>query len=38
MVKLYVDLIQAGLWTIDKVPSTWKTKVEDILNKTEEED
>jgi hypothetical protein len=38
MVKLYIDLINAGLWTIDKVPGTWKTKVEEALNKTEEED
>jgi hypothetical protein len=33
LVKLYVDLIQAGLWTIDKVPTAWKEKVQQELNK-----
>ena len=33
MAKLYVDLIIAGLWTIDKVPGTWKSKVQEELNK-----
>ena len=33
MVKLYVDLITAGIWTIDKVPNVWKSQVEEQLNK-----
>lgn len=32
MVKLYVDLIKAGLWTIEKVPMIWRQDVQDMLD------
>ncbi|WP_284692001.1 CD1375 family protein [Clostridium zeae] len=34
MVKLYVDLITAGIWTIEKVPNVWKSQVQEELDKT----
>lgn len=33
MVKLYVDLINKGLWTLDKVPAIWHDKVAAELEK-----
>lgn len=33
MVKIYVDLINQGLWTIDKVPTVWREAVSIELNK-----
>ena len=33
MVKLYIDLINKGLWTIDKVPAVWRIKVQEELAK-----
>lgn len=32
MVKVYVDLINKGLKTIDDVPERWKEEVQSILN------
>lgn len=31
MAKLYYNLIKAGSWTIEKVPSLWKAQVEQLL-------
>lgn len=31
MAKLYYNLIKAGSWTLEKVPSLWKAKVEELL-------
>nr|WP_275532283.1 CD1375 family protein [Flavonifractor sp. An82] len=31
MAKLYADLIQRGLWTIEQVPTLWREEVENIL-------
>lgn len=31
MAKLYYNLIKAGSWTIEKVPSLWKAQVEKLL-------
>lgn len=31
MAKLYYNLIKAGSWTLEKVPSLWKAKVEQLL-------
>lgn len=32
MAKLFYDLIKKDLWTIDKVPSTWKADVQALLD------
>lgn len=32
MVKIYVNLIKQGLWSIDQVPERWKVEVQEILN------
>ncbi len=34
MAKVYVDLINKGLKTIDDVPERWKEEVQSILNST----
>ena len=31
MAKLYYNMINAGTWTLDKVPSLWKKQVEQML-------
>lgn len=31
MAKLYYNLIKAGSWTLEKVPSLWKAQVEKLL-------
>lgn len=31
MAKLYYNLIKAGSWTLEKVPSLWKAQVEELL-------
>ena len=31
MAKLYYNLIKAGSWTLEKVPSLWKSQVEKLL-------
>lgn len=31
MAKLYYNLIKAGSWTVEKVPSLWKAQVEKLL-------
>lgn len=33
MVKVYADLIEKGLKTIDQVPTLWRAKVIEELNK-----
>lgn len=33
MVKVYYDLINAGLRTIDKVPTMWLVQVQQMLDK-----
>lgn len=33
MAKLYADLIERGLWTIDKVPARFKDEVAELLEK-----
>lgn len=42
LIKMYVDYIQRGLWTLDKVPTQfgWRDQVQaelDKLNTTEEQ-
>lgn len=32
MVKLYYELIKKGMWTIDNVPSNWKSDVQILLD------
>lgn len=32
MAKLFYDLIKKHLWTIDKVPPTWKADVQALLD------
>jgi len=32
MVKIYYDLINGGLWTIDNVPSIWREAVQALLD------
>lgn len=32
MVRLYYDLIKAGLWTIERVPVTWRADVQKMLD------
>lgn len=32
MVKVYYDLINAGLCTVDKVPVKWRAEVQAMLN------
>lgn len=31
MAKLYADLIQRGLWTIEQVPVLWRAEVEKLI-------
>lgn len=38
MAKLYYNLIKAGSWTVEKVPSLWKAQVEELLAKDGAED
>lgn len=37
LIKMYVDYIQRGLWTIDKVPTQfgWREQVQAELNKVD---
>lgn len=32
--KLYADLIQRGLWTIEQVPVLWRAEVEKLMEET----
>ena len=32
MAKVYYDLIKAGRWTIEQVPSKWKEEVQGMLD------
>ena len=33
MVKVYADLIENDLWTLDRVPTKWRAAVEEELKK-----
>lgn len=35
MAVIYVNLIEAGLWTLDRVPTYWKAQVEALLAEKE---
>ncbi|WP_438432340.1 CD1375 family protein [Gorillibacterium sp. sgz500922] len=37
MVRIYVDLIGKGLWTIENVPARWKAEVQAALDVKEAE-
>lgn len=34
MAKLYTDLIQRGLWTMEQVPVLWRAEVEKLMEET----
>ncbi len=36
MVKIYYDLIKAGLWIIDNVPTLWREAVQALLDADEQ--
>lgn len=31
MVKIYLNLIEAGMWTLERVPEQWQKEVEEKL-------
>jgi hypothetical protein len=37
MVKIYYDLIKAGKWAIERVPSKWRAEVQAMLDADKDE-